>query len=152
MGRLTAIEIHNYRAYRGTFRLELPKGENLLVYGENGAGKSSLFHTLRTFLEAPDIRVPDATAVHRSTTPHKRPLALADNQHRFTKDAPSVRLEFGQRVFEWTATKSETGNDILRLLNKGKGFLDYKPSEFDADKFEKAAKMLEELCTCQANP
>ena len=126
MGRLSAIEIRNYRAYRGTFRLELPKGENLLVYGENGAGKSSLFHTLRTFMEAPDIRVPDTTVVHGSTTQPKRPLALTDNQHRFTKDAPSVRLEFGQRVFEWTATKNETGNDILRLLNKGKGFLDYK--------------------------
>lgn len=126
MGRLSTIEIHNYLAYRGTFRLELPKGENLLVYGENGTGKSSLIHTLRTFLEAPDIRVPDTTVVHGSTTPPKRPLALTDNQHRFTKDAPSVRLEFGQRVFEWTATKNETGNDILRLLNKGKGFLDYK--------------------------
>lgn len=55
MSRLSTIEIHNYGAYRGTFRLELPKGENLLVYGENGTGKSSLFHTLRTFLEAPDM-------------------------------------------------------------------------------------------------
>ena len=59
--RLSAIEIQNYRAYRGTFRLELPRGANLLVYGENGGGKSSLFHTLRVFLEAPSWLMVDPT-------------------------------------------------------------------------------------------
>ncbi len=35
MRRLSAIEIHNYRAYRGTFRVEMPQGENLKVIGSN---------------------------------------------------------------------------------------------------------------------
>jgi energy-coupling factor transporter ATP-binding protein EcfA2 len=123
MSRLTGIEIKNYFAYRGTFRLDLPGGENLLVYGENGAGKSSLFHTLRVFMEAPDIRVPFTMENGWKTT---RSLALTDNQHRFTKEPPSVKLEFGQRHFEWTATKNETSDGIVRSLNKGKGFLDYR--------------------------
>src|SRR5438445_84420 len=89
MRRLSAIEIHNYRAYRGTFRLEMPQGENLLVYGENGGGKSSLFHTLRVFLEAPDWQVTD------TETKKSRPVAVTDHRHRFTTDAPSVKLEFG---------------------------------------------------------
>jgi AraC-like DNA-binding protein len=120
MGRLSAIEITNYRAYRGTFRLDLPNGENLLVYGENGAGKSSFFHTLRVFLEAPDWRVTDAG------TGKSRPVVVTDHRHRFTTNAPGVKLEFGARVFEWTEAKNDTPNDIVRLLNQGKGFLDYK--------------------------
>jgi energy-coupling factor transporter ATP-binding protein EcfA2 len=123
MSRLTAIEIRNYRGYRGTFRLELPKGENLLVYGENGAGKSSLFHTLKTFLEAPELRVVEVDASNRKIS---RPIKITDHQHRFTTAEPGVKLEFGKRAFEWTGASNDTGSEIVRLLNQAKGFLDYK--------------------------
>ena len=123
MSRLTAIEIRNYRAYRGTFRLELPKGENLLVYGENGAGKSSLFHTLRTFLEAPGLRVVEATERNPNAT---RPIKITDYRHRFTSHEPGVRLEFGERKFDWMEGKNDTSHELVRLLNQAKGFLDYK--------------------------
>ncbi len=123
MSRLTGIEIKNYFAYRGTFRLDLPKGENLLVYGENGAGKSSLFHALRVFLEAPDFRVPAPTESNPKAT---RAVVITDHRHRFTTGEPTVKLEFGQRVFEWTEEQNDTGHEIARLLNQGKGFLDYK--------------------------
>ncbi len=118
--RLTKIEIENYRAYRGSFRIDLPKGENLLVYGENGAGKSSLYHTLRVFLEAPGWQVRD------STTGNPRPLTITDHRHRFTTNAPTIKLNFGTHSFQWTETVNETGLEAVRLLNQGKGFLDYK--------------------------
>jgi len=120
MHRLSAIEIQNYRAYRGTFRLELPRGANLLVYGENGGGKSSLFHTLRVFFEAPDWRVVDA-AMKRS-----RPVTVVDHRHRFTTGAPLVKLEFGATAYEWSETVNDTTHERMRLVNQGKGFLDYK--------------------------
>jgi energy-coupling factor transporter ATP-binding protein EcfA2 len=123
LGRLSAVEIRNYRAYRGTFRLELPKGENLLIYGENGAGKSSLFHTLKTFLEAPDLRIIETEISGRKLS---RPIKVTDSQHRFTTENPEVKLEFGQRKFAWTSTQNDTGHAIVRSLNKGKAFLDYK--------------------------
>lgn len=123
LNRLTGIEIKNYRAYRGAFRLELPKGANLLIYGENGAGKSSLYETLRTFLEAPDLQVMEAVG---EQTKKKRALTIKDNEHRFTTDPPSVKLEFGDRAFEWSENKNETNHTLVRLLNQGKGFLDYK--------------------------
>lgn len=47
MRRITKISIDNYRAYIEPLDLELPAGENLLVYGENGSGKSSLFKALQ---------------------------------------------------------------------------------------------------------
>ena len=48
--RIQAISLTNFRAFPGPApaRFELA-GKNLLLYGENGAGKSSLFHALSNF-------------------------------------------------------------------------------------------------------
>jgi len=51
--RITGIEIANYRGFAGdSFRLTLNQGENLLIYGENGSGKSSFYNSLKDFLHA----------------------------------------------------------------------------------------------------
>lgn len=52
MRRITKISIDNYRAYIHPFDIEMPEGENLLIYGENGSGKSSLFKALKYFLQS----------------------------------------------------------------------------------------------------
>lgn len=50
--RINTISLTDFRAFPGpsaaTFQLD---GKNLLVYGENGSGKSSLFHALRGFFD-----------------------------------------------------------------------------------------------------
>ncbi len=43
--RITTIRIKGYRFFADTVEL-LPKGKNLLVYGENGTGKSTLYRAL----------------------------------------------------------------------------------------------------------
>ena len=53
--RITKIEIKNFRAFPRTYQIDLHKaGKNLLVYGENGSGKSSLYLALKLFLESSD--------------------------------------------------------------------------------------------------
>lgn len=53
MKKITEISLCNYRAFlnkhgeENKYKISLPKGENLLIYGENGSGKSSLFKGLR---------------------------------------------------------------------------------------------------------
>jgi energy-coupling factor transporter ATP-binding protein EcfA2 len=55
MKRITQITLSNYRAFFNEkdninkYQINLPQGENLLVYGENGSGKSSLFKALEDF-------------------------------------------------------------------------------------------------------
>lgn len=52
MKRITNLEILNFRAFFDAYQIELPKGENLLIYGENGSGKSSLFKLVSNFLRS----------------------------------------------------------------------------------------------------
>ena len=120
LGRLTKIEIENYRAFRGHFELDLPDGCNLLVYGENGAGKSSFYHALKEFFENPE-----------------RQLKIDKNRHAFNTDPALIRLSFAapspaggnaiiSKPYEWSAAKNDSRAPEMRTLDKGKGFLDYR--------------------------
>ncbi|MFM8747329.1 MAG: ATP-binding protein [Aestuariivirga sp.] len=68
--RIKSFTLCDFRAFAGpepvTFNLD---GKNLLIYGENGAGKSSVFHALDEFFSAAQ---PDAQA-------HKKRLADSEN-------------------------------------------------------------------------
>lgn len=120
LDRLTKIEIENYRAFRGHFELDLPDGCNLLVYGENGAGKSSFYNALKEFFENPE-----------------RQLKIEKNRHAFNTDPALIRLSFAapspaggnaivSKPYEWSATKNDSRAPEMRTLDKGKGFLDYR--------------------------
>ena len=49
--RIAKIEIKDFRAFPGpgTYTFDLDGGKNLLIYGENGSGKSSLFRAIVEF-------------------------------------------------------------------------------------------------------
>ena len=128
-GRLTGIQIENYRAFNGPFQILLPQGENALIYGENGAGKSSLFHSIRDFLEAPQAEFLERNKPEDEG--QTRELRLADNQHRPKKGDPKIQLEFEHGQFTWDLTedakrKNGPWDPIISATSKGKGFLDYR--------------------------
>lgn len=51
MKKINSIKFKNFKAFYGEETLQLD-GKNLLVYGENGSGKSSIFWGLYTFLQS----------------------------------------------------------------------------------------------------
>ena len=52
MKRITKIFIENYKAYLSPHVIDLPNGCNLLVYGENGSGKSSFVKAVMHYLSS----------------------------------------------------------------------------------------------------
>lgn len=65
--RLHRIEIRNFKAFR-EFTLDL-EGRHLLVYGANGAGKSSLYWALYTFLQSARKTTPGVAKYFDPTDP-----------------------------------------------------------------------------------
>ncbi|RBQ12079.1 ATP-binding protein [Pedobacter miscanthi] len=52
MKKITNINLQNCRAYFDEYKIDLPTGENLIIYGENGSGKSSLFKSFHQFFKS----------------------------------------------------------------------------------------------------
>ena len=114
--RITEIEIKNFRAFYGTYRICLcKKGRNLLVYGENGSGKSSLYFALKLFLESGD-------------NPSYR---FENDQNIFVADAGYIKLclranQRSKEEIEWSESVREMDDELIIEASKAKGFLDYK--------------------------
>ena len=115
--RITKIEIKNFRAFYGAYQIDLHKaGKNLLVYGENGSGKTSLYQALKRFLES-------------SEGGHQ----FKPHQNIFNSDDGYIKLHLQadaqskQDTYEWSETvKDETNDQLLIQASRAKGFLDYK--------------------------
>lgn len=115
--RVTKIEIKNFRAFYGTLEIDLHKaGKNLLVYGENGSGKTSLYLALMSFLESSE----DASAQFET------------HQNIFIKEDGYIKLHLradsgsNERIYEWSRTVLETEDSLIVNASKASGFLDYK--------------------------
>ena len=98
--KITKIEIKNFRAFRGVYQIDLAKaGKNLLVYGENGSGKSSLYLALKSFLESSE----------------DNSIIFENYQNIFaTEDAGYIKLHLraapgsSEHVYEWSRDVKET--------------------------------------------
>ena len=115
--KITEIEIRNFKAFYGTYQIDLRKsGKNLLIYGENGSGKSSLYFALKLFLESGD------GFSHR----------FENDQNIFITDAGYVKLSLRanrwseQETYEWSESVRETEDELIIEASRAKGFLDYK--------------------------
>ena len=123
MVKITKIEIKNFKAFRGPDEIILgQKGQNLLLYGENGSGKTSLYEALKFSLESSEndsIRFID----------YKNFSAIDDGDDgyvrlHFTPD-PNLQKE----TYEWSEVENalnDTEVKPIRDASKAKGFLDYK--------------------------
>jgi hypothetical protein len=115
--RITKIEIDRFKGFYDTCVIDLHRGcKNLLVYGENGSGKSSLFQALQLFLDSGVCNL-DFNQYRNifSTGPDGR-IRIS-----FRKDERS-----GEQTYEWSPTHCETNQPIILDASKSKGFLDYK--------------------------
>lgn len=120
--RIERIEIRDFRGFPSSYEFKLGSpGNNLLVYGENGSGKSSLFQALKRFFETADA--PTDIATHANAFAHSPDPAIKLDVAGY--DINGDRLpESG--LFEWSATSSPAGQALIQQANKTKGCLDYR--------------------------
>lgn len=118
MQRITNIYIKNFKAYKDGVSISMPNGENLLLYGENGSGKSSLFSGIMYFFD-------------KSNNFHLKPQVNIYSG----SVASQVRLVFKDFVNgieeEYYASESELPDDLkfsqfIKVSDLTKGFLDYR--------------------------
>ena len=121
--KITNIEIKNFRAFPKSYQIDLYNaGKNLLVYGENGSGKSSLYLALKYFLES---------GVDEDNTNNKN-TKFENHQNIFTEEPGHIKLGFPSEsrlekdTYEWSRDTKETTDELIIEASKAKGFLDYK--------------------------
>lgn len=123
MKRITKLEISNFRAFFDSYTIELDKGENLLIYGENGSGKSSLFKSVSNFLSSSqDTTFPYVRHLHKST--EEGNLTFTFNEYDLTTN--KVTSVFGSVVNFGTDSISTDTEQFLKTAELTKGFLDYR--------------------------
>lgn len=111
--RINEIEIKNFRAFYGTYKIDLHSaGQNLLVYGENGSGKSSLALALKLFVES--------SSKDHNFLLHKNIFV------RGSEDDGYIKLHLQGTPYEWTTDGKTTNVPVFIEASKTKGFLDYK--------------------------
>ena len=116
--RITEIEIKNFRAFRETCSINLhKKGKNLLIYGENGSGKSSLYFALKFFLESGE----DDSYMSKN---HQNIFTEGDD--RYIKLHVRADKQSKEHIYEWLQSVKETNDLLIIGASKAKGFLDYK--------------------------
>lgn len=122
--RITQIDLQNFRAFRHTHNVSLDRtGKNLILYGENGSGKSSFFLALKQFLLS-------------SLAPSTEPISIAQYRNIFTPPTEETVVRFhiiDPRTpntpvpYEWSTTNSTNHQQAMILESAASsGFLDYR--------------------------
>lgn len=119
--KITKITLHNYRAFYGTHSIDIGS-KNLLIYGENGSGKSSLYKGLDSFFRAASNYESDKI----KTWEHN--IFLATDEE---KEKVFIKLEVNGIDEPIELAKPDeilTGENVqfVREANKIRGFLDYR--------------------------
>lgn len=118
--KIKEIEINNFKALGSTYKIDLTNScKNLLIYGENGSGKSSLFQALHLFFNASqketDISVYKNIFVKVSRTSGSSiKISFSDGA---TRRPTVIRLDSGNK---------KIAEQFIADSNKRKAFLDYR--------------------------
>lgn len=134
MGRYTINEIviKNLKHFKGDFPIEL-EGKNLLLYGENGSGKSSIYWALHMFYQS-CLKAPDSTGAGKYFDPDNAQNLRNAYADRSADAGVVITFQTGgagggriysdtNRLIDTTATSS---NQFMRMSLRSSDFMSYK--------------------------
>jgi hypothetical protein len=121
--RITDIKITNYRAFYGEHQIHLDKDrKNLMLYGENGSGKSSLFTAMKDFFLASVKKLAEVEENIFLPASKKNSAKIEVTVKENPESSKSI-------VFELNAVQKEiisADKILISDANKIKGFFDYR--------------------------
>lgn len=126
------IRIFNLKHFRGEFTIVL-EGKNLLLFGENGSGKSSIFWTLHMFYQS-CLKTPDSTGAGKYFDPDNSQNlrnAFADRGAKsgveitFQSDGTSSDKQFHDTNIRIDTAPTET-DKFMRFSLQTSDFMSYK--------------------------
>lgn len=129
MATITRIEIDGFKAFPENFVLDLEGGKNLLLYGENGSGKSSIYYALHAVFQS--VLKDDRGAKYFK--PEDEQHLININKIEDVKNNayhPFIRITFNNNDI-WRLDHggliSENGgsDDTIKLLNRGSAFINH---------------------------
>jgi hypothetical protein len=125
--RISMIEIRDFRGFPGPETYTFPlDGKNLLLYGENGSGKSSLFHALVEFFNLDPKARPFAD--HQNIFSGHPGPPLTDGHVTLVFDDDTARHAWkcgGERAFR-TAGVPQMTREILANAARRAALLEYR--------------------------
>lgn len=122
---ISSFRIENFGAfYNGGYpRIELPNGENLLVYGENGSGKSSIYKAFSQFFESSVNPVTFNINQLLQAQPGLVEIAFTLQEDGGTGNWQGVQSD----IYRFNSGAGSTNTDnFIRQSNKIRGFLSYQ--------------------------
>ena len=123
MKRIKKIEIENSRVYYDRILIQLEKGENLLLYGENGSGKTSLYKSLNDFIQSFYTQVDYTPNRYKEVGDAGEVLlSIGDYDPKTRQFFNEVNYCFGEGVDNTNV--QNTG--FMKALALSKGFLNYR--------------------------
>lgn len=138
MATITKIEIDGFKAFPNNFSIDLPDGKNLLIYGENGSGKSSLYYALHVLMQS--VFKDDRGAKYFKPGDTNGDEFIPNNEqliniNRFDEAkantyTPNIRITFDDkkvwRLDNGGLQSENGGNDSeIRMLNKDSAFINH---------------------------
>lgn len=123
MKKITKIEIENSRAYYDRLTFSMEKGENLLLYGENGSGKTSLYKSLNDFIQSFYSQVDYTANRYKPAGANGEVILAIGDYNDVTGEVDNV---VGYRYAEGVDNTNVAGTAFMKTLALTKGFLSYK--------------------------
>lgn len=123
MKRIVNIDIENVKAYIQHQHISLENGENLLIYGENGSGKTSLYKAVKSFMKSSvDHSVTLVTNRYSQVQDGHISITFADYDVATNSIDDATKITFTQTQASET---TDTDNPDLKACYRVSGFLDY---------------------------
>jgi len=122
---INSFRIENFGAFysSGYSRILLPNGENLLIYGENGSGKSSIYKAFNQFFESSEDAVIFNINQFLQNQPGTVEVTLANEEQQ----ADQSWKHISSNIYKFNSnTPSNTNEDFIRKANRLRGFLSYQ--------------------------